>query len=105
MRRFEFGAWKAKIVAAPLTLLPDADPRQLRRELHANLGYPQPNSGTQRMAIQGPPTEQDLPEKQVFASWIGQARYSTLTSGLGPSEELKLSLTSSLALVSIPNTA
>jgi hypothetical protein len=32
-------------------------------------------------------------EKQVLASWIGQARQFTLTSGLAPSEELKLSLT------------
>jgi hypothetical protein len=34
-----------------------------------------------------------------------QARYFTLTSRLASSEELKLLLTSSLALVSFPNTA
>jgi hypothetical protein len=61
-------------------------------------GYPQPNSGTQRMAIQGPPTEQDSRKSKCFASWIRQARHSTLTSGLASSEELKkLLLTMSLA--------
>jgi hypothetical protein len=40
LRGFGFGYWKAKIVVAPLILLPKADPRQLRKALHTNLGVP-----------------------------------------------------------------